>query len=135
MKTKFKKSKLAIIGIIILLLVKLTLFNTTICFVSCHNTRTQTLFSGLSTACRAYLVEYGNYPSSFENKTLTEILIGNNPRKIVFMEFRPKDLNQNNEIIDGWGTPIRIMIQPDQTLSFLSAGKDKTFNTSDDIKR
>lgn len=87
----------------------------------------------MSSACRAYKQEYGTYPDSSENKALVAILSGKNPRKIVFFEPRPNLLNQTGEIIDKWGTPIRITFHSDEPPSFVSAGKDKNFGTPDDI--
>lgn len=91
------------------------------------------LFSQIRFACDAFYQEYGALPSSSENYILTDILGGNNPRKIVFMEYSPRLLNNNKEMIDAWGTPIRVVFLPDQKFFMVSAGKDKIFNTKDDV--
>jgi hypothetical protein len=94
----------------------------------------QNLYAQLSIASRAYKQEYGTYPESSENKAVIAALTGDNPRKIVFFEPQRKQLNEQKEILDGWGTPIRIAFPSDELPSFLSAGKDKVFGTPDDIK-
>jgi hypothetical protein len=95
---------------------------------------TRALFGQINDACLGYRAEYETFPESFENVALARILAGDNPRKIPFTEFSKKHLNANNELVDSWGTPIQITVQEDQTLSFVSAGKDKIFQTPDDVR-
>jgi hypothetical protein len=52
----------------------------------------------------------------------------------------PKDLNELKKFgglrganLDSWGTPIRYKRLSDQNFRLISAGKDKIFDTSDDI--
>lgn len=106
----------------------------TVCGTPSPQAMMQALYAQISLACQHYKQEYGTYPELPENKTLIAVLTGENPRKIVFFEPNPKQLNEQKEILDMWGTPIRIALLPDTPPSFVSAGKDKTFGTSDDIK-
>lgn len=94
----------------------------------------QVLYSQLSVACQQYKQEYGKYPESQENKHVIAALTGDNPRKIVFFEPHSKQLNDQKEILDRWGTPIRITFPADEPPSIVSAGKDRIFETTDDIK-
>ena len=91
------------------------------------------LFSQLQVACQAYQEEYGILPKVSGNVGMTDVLNGNNPKKIVFIEFHSKSLNQNKEVIDPWGTPLRFGFLPDSDILIESAGKDRIFETKDDL--
>jgi len=42
-------------------------------------------------------------------------------------------LSSRSKIEDPWGTPYRIVCEPESAIA-ISAGRDKTFDTSDDVK-
>jgi hypothetical protein len=50
-------------------------------------------------------------------------------------ELIPDYLRTENEYLDPWGTPYRIDIQDENNMIIISAGEDKIFETSDDMKR
>jgi hypothetical protein len=52
-------------------------------------------------------------------------LTGNNPRKVVFLEVRKKDINSDGEMIDPWQTAYRIGITSDQFPWAYSFGKNR----------
>ncbi len=58
-------------------------------------------------ALRAYYSEFGTAPTG-TNAEIIRVLLGANPRKIVFFEPSPKQLNAAGELFDPWGVPYRI---------------------------
>jgi len=83
----------------------------------------------LSLAISNYYGEYSQLPDS-SNQDLVNILQGNNPRKLVFLHsYKIKD----GKYFDPWATPYKIIINSISNFFLTSAGKDKQFNTSDDI--
>ena len=94
----------------------------------------QALYAHMSVALRQYKEEYGVYPEPSDNKTVLAALTGANSKGIVFFEPHPKQMNKNGEILDKWGTPIRISYVSNGPPAFLSAGEDKVFGSSDDIR-
>ena len=80
-----------------------------------------------------FYVEYGFYPQGGEKEVMAT-LRGDNPRKIVFIEFRDRDFNPSGELVDSWSTPFRMIQHSDgKAPEFISAGHDKVFGTADDI--
>lgn len=116
------------------LLIALAWPSITLCMVPETKPMMQVLYAQLSIACHQYKQAYGTYPELSENRAVIAALTGENSRKIVFFEPNPRQLNENGELLDRWGTPIRITFLPDEAPFFVSAGKDKTFGTPDDIK-
>lgn len=58
-------------------------------------------------ALQQYRVEYGEMPQG-TNAEITSKLMGQNPRKIVFLEQQgPNRLNSRGELVDIWDTPYR----------------------------
>jgi hypothetical protein len=103
------------------------------CFAHCRTTLMQAQFAGMFVAYKAYTQEFGTLPETTQNKDFIAALTGKNPKKIVFFDPAPKQLNEKGEILDNWGTPIRVTLHADEPPLFLSAGKDKIFGTRDDI--
>jgi hypothetical protein len=87
----------------------------------------------LQTACLAYLTEYNRLPPSYDNKELTAALLGDNSRHLVFISLAPNQVNSDKEIIDRWGTALRINFLGNNGVQVISAGPDRLFNTPDDI--
>jgi hypothetical protein len=92
----------------------------------------------VETACLSYLTEYDQLPPSSDNQKLTSALLGDNPRKIVFISLSKRQLNADHEMVDGWGTPIKITFYSlpgnvSPRVLVQSAGPDKIFGTADDI--
>jgi hypothetical protein len=72
--------------------------------------------NSISTAVTNYFGDYNEYPENLD------ILI-------------PKYLPSTNSILDSWGNPFHLEKNDQQNLSLVSAGPDRIFATSDDIKR
>jgi hypothetical protein len=85
-------------------------------------------------ALHAYAKEYGGFPPG-SNAAVTAALHGANPKKIIFMMFRPQDVDADGACCDSWGTPYEIGIIG-QEITIRSAGPnkrlDKTASTDDD---
>jgi len=84
-------------------------------------------------ACLNYAVEYNRLPPDSDNKRLTAALRGDNARQIPFLSLSKSQLNADNEMIDLWGTPLKITFQGSSGIQVTSAGPDKVFGTADDI--
>jgi hypothetical protein len=90
-------------------------------------------FNQIQTAVLSYYVEYSEYPVAPDNATLIRKLSGGNLRHIEFLSVSSKDQDGKGEMIDPWGTPLRLSVDADGTLHADSAGPDKSFGTVDDI--
>ena len=58
----------------------------------------------LIVAAKGYRSEYGEPPKG-DRKTILQVLQGNNPRKIVFIELNPKRITKEGIFVDPWGSP------------------------------
>ncbi len=101
--------------------------------VAAQESRVANLEKQIQTACTAYMAEYGTLPSTAENYQLIKILKKDNPRGIIFLNTSPQDMNANGELIDPWGTPLRITFDSNSKVHAISAGPDKVFGTPDDV--
>jgi hypothetical protein len=70
----------------------------------------------LTTAIQTYYSDSGKYPRSFE-------------------ELIPFYLRTETECLDAWGQKYRMEVVNETDIFIISAGKDKIFDTSDDLKR
>jgi len=70
----------------------------------------------ISTAIHAFYSDSGKFPGSFD-------------------ELIPFYLRTEAECLDAWGQKYRIEVEEEAEIFIISAGKDKIFNTSDDLKR
>jgi hypothetical protein len=91
------------------------------------------LASAVRDACLAYATVFNRLPPDSENSKLTAALLGQNSRGIAFLSLPAREINDNNEIIDHWGTPLKIVFQGASGIQVISAGPDKVFGTPDDI--
>jgi hypothetical protein len=87
--------------------------------------------SDLRTALNAYHDKYSNYPSG-QNSNIVSSLAGDNPQKVVFLNFR-RTMEHPNEMADPWETPYQIQFFQQTNYIIRSAGKDKIFGDKDDI--
>lgn len=76
----------------------------------------ETDFQHIIQAIESYFSDYGRYPES-----LGQLI--------------PVYLRTKRECLDPWGTPYQLATENQDVISLLSAGKDKIFKTSDDLKR
>jgi hypothetical protein len=72
--------------------------------------------NSISVAVATYFGDYNEYPENLE------MLV-------------PKYLSSINIILDSWGNPFHLEKDDQQNLNLVSAGPDRIFATSDDIKR
>jgi hypothetical protein len=67
-----------------------------------------------------------------ENSEITDRLLGNNPKKIVFIAPDCKALRGGN-LVDPWGTPLFFHALSAEQMDVVSAGSDREFWTDDDL--
>ncbi len=79
-------------------------------------------------ALQKYKEQVGSYPVG-SNAEVVRALMGNNPKNLIILVGRKKDLNSKGEIVDPWGTPLRIYFSGEGIL-IRSAGPNKRFDDS-----
>lgn len=67
-----------------------------------------------------------------ENSEITDRLLGNNPKKIVFIAPDCKAL-RGGKLVDPWGTPLFFHALSAEQMDVASAGSDHEFWTADDL--
>lgn len=82
------------------------------------------LFSGL----QQYKENLGSYPVG-GNAQVVNALLGKNPRNIMILVNLKTRLNDKGEMLDAWGTPLRIYFS-DQNVLIRSAGPNRRFDDS-----
>lgn len=95
--------------------------------------RTRIELAQVYTAILAYETEYGAEPTTSNNPDIVEILEGKNERKIEFISFSRWELDPKGEVIDAWGTPLRVSFLDPKNPLVQSAGPDKVWDTADDL--
>ncbi len=93
---------------------------------------------GLFEAFHKYKQHVGDYPRG-NNAELAKALSGNNNKKVIILAVRKDNLNAKGEIVDPWGTPLKIYFADNEVL-IRSAGPNRRFEdsqskTSDDYFR
>ena len=88
------------------------------------------------TAIRAaigrYSSEYGVIPNG-DSHTIFQSLRGQNPRKIIFLEFQSRSISSDGDLLDPWGTPYKLYFSGKDIL-VRSAGPNKRFDSSREKK-
>ena len=79
-------------------------------------------------ALQQYKEHIGSYPVG-SNAQVVQALLGNNPKNLIILVGRKKDLNSKGEFVDPWGTPLRIYFAGEGIL-VRSAGPNKRFDDS-----
>ena len=90
------------------------------------------MMMALNTAAENYMTDSGPFPKNLDNHIFWADVSGADSGK-VYMSFKTNQQNDKGEIIDPWGTPLRIWYISDNQIGMRSAGNDKTFGTQDDI--
>jgi len=90
------------------------------------------LMMNLDAAGQAYLTDNGSWPKTVNNAQLYAAMSGADSGK-VYMTFKSRNISPQSEILDDWGTPLRVTRVSDTELKIESAGPDKIFSTADDI--
>ncbi|HTD85827.1 MAG TPA: hypothetical protein VK850_04560 [Candidatus Binatia bacterium] len=88
------------------------------------NTDVENLFAGL----QQYKENVGSYPGG-SNSDIIKAMQGNNPKKLIILVSRKAELNEKGEILDPWGTPLRIYFC-DSGVLVRSAGPNRRFDDS-----
>lgn len=104
--------------------------------------RTQAVINALEAAISMYAADFGDYPccSDGATTTLAQLLQGPVDSKLwkgPYMRFKSKDLDQDNNIVDSWCSPLyyRYPQGERENVPYLlfSGGPDRTLSTPDDI--
>ena len=88
------------------------------------NADVENLFAGL----QQYKENVGQYPVG-SNSEIIKALQGANPKKLIILVSRKAELNEKGEILDPWGTPLRIYFS-DLGVLVRSAGANRRFDDS-----
>lgn len=83
---------------------------------------------GLFEALHKYKEHVGEYPRG-ANQDIAKALIGNNPKRVIILAVRHENLNAKGEIVDPWGTPLKIYCA-DREVLIRSAGPNRIFEDS-----
>jgi hypothetical protein len=81
---------------------------------------------------------FGSYPTG-NNATVAKALLGRGEKKVMILAARKSDMNDKGEILDPWGTPLRLYFS-DNEVMIRSAGANKVWEdsnvpTADDLYR
>ncbi|MDB6015724.1 MAG: hypothetical protein JWR19_213 [Pedosphaera sp.] len=79
-------------------------------------------------ALQQYKERVGAYPVG-NNSEVAKALQGNNSKNLIILVGRKKDLDSKGQIVDPWGTPLRIYFSGEGVL-VRSAGPNKRFDDS-----
>lgn len=88
------------------------------------NADVDNFFAGL----QQYKENVGQYPTG-SNSEIIKALQGANPKKLIILVSRKAELNDKGEILDPWGTPLRIYFS-DAAVLVRSAGPNRRFDDS-----
>lgn len=80
-------------------------------------------------AFHQYKTHVGSYPMGNSVEIAKALLEGNNPKKIIILAVKKAELNAKGEIVDPWGTPLKIYFANNEVL-IRSAGPNKQFDDS-----
>jgi hypothetical protein len=76
---------------------------------------------------------FGETPPGGLNEEITRGLLGDNPKKIVFLTARKGEVSPFGELLDRWGTPYFFHKLTRDVIDLRSAGPDHKLWTKDDI--
>lgn len=93
--------------------------------VRAFNSEVDNLFE----AFHQYKTHVGSYPTGNSADIAKALLEGNNPKKIIILAVKKAELNAKGEIVDPWGTPLKIYFANNEVL-IRSAGPNKQFDDS-----
>jgi hypothetical protein len=80
---------------------------------------------GLFEAFHKYKEYVGHYPEG-SNAEVVKALCGNNPQKVIILAVKKEHLNAKGEVVDPWGTPLKIYFAATEVL-IRSAGPNRRF--------
>ena len=111
-----------------LVLLALTLYAVRSWRVHARTTRFNEEADNLFVALQKYKEHVGAYPHG-SNREIAEALRGHNPKNIIILVGRRNNLNEKGEMVDPWGTPLRIYYS-DHGVLVRSAGPNRRFDDS-----
>ncbi|MEO5960360.1 MAG: hypothetical protein ABIZ49_12805 [Opitutaceae bacterium] len=68
-----------------------------------------------------------------DNREITDTLLGQNPRGIIFLQAGHRAINAKGELCDRWGTPFHFHAESGTKMEIRSAGPDRKMWTADDV--
>jgi len=74
----------------------------------------------------------GKYPTGSNADIAKSIREGNNEKKLMIMAVKDSQLNAKGEIVDPWGTPLKIYFAQNEVL-IRSAGPNRQFEDAKDL--
>ena len=80
-----------------------------------------------------YRWAYKENPEGGDNREIVAALLGDNPRKLVFIPENHPLLSDSGELLDRWGTSYFFHKISDQVIDVTSAGPDRRQWSSDDL--
>jgi hypothetical protein len=83
-------------------------------------------------AFHQYKQHVGRYPEGSNQEIAKALMEGNNPKKIIILAVKKAALNSKGEIVDPWGTPLKIYFAQNEVL-IRSAGPNKTYEDSKSV--
>lgn len=93
--------------------------------IRAFNSEVDSLFE----AFHQYKKHVGTYPQGNNAEIAKALLEGNNPKKIIILAVKKAELNAKGEIVDPWGTPLKIYFANSEVF-IRSAGPNKQFDDS-----
>ena len=67
-------------------------------------------------AFHQYKLHIGRYPEGSNPEIVRALLEGQNPKKIIILAIKKSELNSKGEIVDPWGTPLKIYFANSEVL-------------------
>lgn len=93
-----------------------------------NNTKFNENIDDLFYALQQYKEHIGSYPVG-NNAEIAQALMGKNPKNMLILVGRKREVNTKGEMVDPWGTPLRIYFAGEGIL-VRSAGPNKRFDDS-----
>lgn len=140
-KSGFTLVEILVVLVIISMLALLTLPATKKARTKAAILKTKAIIASIEAALSMYQTDMGNYPESTGSSViLIEALMGpmdDENWKGPYMRFKQKDVDENKNVIDTWGNPLKYVYPQNEKSNVpfivVSSGPDKKFETADDI--
>lgn len=97
-----------------------------------NDSNTETRIRVIESILSDFRYAYKENPVGSENTEITQQLLGNNPKRIVFVNSSCASL-VGQELVDQWGEPLFFHALSGKNMEVRSAGKDKIMWTEDDV--
>ncbi len=80
-----------------------------------------------------YRWAYKTNPEGGSNREITAALMGDNPKRLVFIPPNHPNIDAEGQLLDRWGEPYKFHKISDQIMDILSSGPDRRLWTEDDL--